>query len=765
VLVGFASYRNPLARGLDLPQTIRYALFVGVPKLTFELQMDSHTSLYYFLLMLKSFLVRQDLLDEKQTFKLNQYLDYLEKIRYVASDKLLPQVKAKVHEIYQFTKSLLTDAVVEKINQSDDVSLKIHEGKITLITADITGYIQASGRTSRLYAGGLTQGLAYLLVDDLKAFNSLRKKARQFYEEIQFIPASEIDLDQILQQIDRDRELVRKVLRAEITLQTDALATATVVVESPNKARTIANFFGKPLRRRIHSIDIYEIATQDMILNIVASKGHLFDLNKERGYYGILKENDYFVPVYEPIDQDRQQIVWALQKIAAETSRVFIATDPDTEGEKIAFDIMLQLRPFQPHIERAEFHEVSQKAFVNAIKNPRQVSMPLVKAQLVRRISDRWIGFKISQYIQKQFQNPSLSAGRVQTPVLGWIIQREQEAKKNVYIFGVKINGLQVEFQDENWQKISELYFKAKKVTVQILEQKEQKLWHKPLATDTMLRAAAEKLGFSPDKTMKLAQDLFEAGLITYHRTDSIRVSPNGLNVAKQYISENFGEELFEPHTFASAGGAHECIRPVRPVDALELRTHFKLTEQKNITEQHLKLYDLIFRQFIASQMKPTVVLQTTALFTVENHQTQLSFPSKVLEHGADLLIPVKTYDISPGQYPITYKYTRKQPAAPRFTFATIIAEMKNKGIGRPSTYAITIQKLLDRKYIVEKNGKLFPTRLGIQVYSLLRQNPKHFHFVNENFTRELEELMDQVESGEQDWQQIIADLFGEIMA
>ncbi|NPA52876.1 MAG: reverse gyrase [Aquificae bacterium] len=771
VAVGFASYRNPLARGVDLPDVIRYALFIGVPKLMFNISIEEKfTHLYYFLLIITPFLVKKRLIDWKTQTKLYENINFLKNYSFLPVEKLPQDKLQKLKEIQQFTISLLQqEEIFNAIKNSPEVTIKEEQGNFILITADVTGYIQASGRTSRLYPGGLTKGLSYLLVDDEKAFFSLQKKVRWFSEDIEFKPVSQVNLKQILKMIDKDREKVKKLLAGEyIPEEKQSFKTTLIIVESPNKARTISSFFGRPLRRKLKHVDAYEIAVGERFLTIVASKGHLYDLNKEQYYYGVLKKENIYIPIFEPIEennQNKKDIIDSIRELDLEVKEIFIATDPDTEGEKIAFDIFLNSLPYNPTIKRAEFHEVTKKAFLEAIQYPREIDESLVKAQLVRRIADRWIGFTISQYVQKKLHKHWLSAGRVQTPVLEWIVNRTDEAKQKVAVIRILIQDYPIEFIFEDKKEGKQFFKTLESITIEEKEKKSEELFEKPFSTDTLLSQASSKLKYPPQKTMELAQELFETGFITYHRTDSIRVSPVGVSVAKEYIIDNFGEEYLKIRTFSTAGGAHECIRPTRPIDAEELKSVIITMNISNITKDHINLYDLIFRQFIASQMRETVVEKTVYIIKAQNIEKTEEVITNIIKDGYNLILPIKTYKIEAGKYEVTNtkKFSLK-PKVPYYTYATVIQDMKEKGIGRPSTYAVTIEKLLEKHYIIERNGYLFPTKLGRLVIKIIKAREDFYRFVNENFTRELEELMDKVEKNQIDYEKILDELFKEVI-
>ena len=743
VLVGTSSYNNPLARGIDLPERVRYAIFIGVPRIELPLRYkESFSSLITLLRIILPYLSKSSVFDKKKIRELTEQFRKIEGYKTPSYEKLPSKVQKTVFELIGFLDLLFQDkSFLSKIKESEDVPLKIDEqGQIVAVIPDITGYIQASGRTSRLFMDRLTRGLSYIIVDDKKALNALVKKLRFVSEEVQLKSIEEVDIEKTLREIDEDR---KKEFRKDGAKQ--KIKSTLIIVESPNKARTIAQFFGNPSRRRINRLEIYEIPIQQRHLIITASRGHIFDLNKTEGLYGVVTKNGGFLPVFEVIDEYREEVIKALREIALEVDEVFIATDPDTEGEKIAYDILLSIRPYQRHIKRAEFHEVTKRAFMEAINNPRAVDFNLVKAQLLRRIADRWIGFEVSKYLQKTFQKSWLSAGRVQSPVLSWIIKRDTESKKRIPTVRLELDTFQVNFEFENVKDARQFYESVKKVRIEVLEKKTDQFNVQPFSTHSLLREAASVLRFSPQQTMQFAQDLFEAGLITYHRTDSIRVSHVGLNIASVYIKEHFGEDFLKLRSFSESEGAHECIRPTKPVSADELLEQ-SLFNLKDITYQHLRLYDLIFKHFMASQMKPAKLEKAKLRVIAENRETELELITQILEDGNNLLIPVKTSEIEKESLDVKDKELFYRPATALFNFASLIQEMKNKGIGRPSTYAVTIQKLLDRGYVIEKKGLLIPTKLGRSVQEIIEKNKKLAPFVDESFTRQLERYMDDVE-------------------
>ncbi|BAL81683.1 reverse gyrase [Caldisericum exile] len=768
VLVGFSTYRNPLARGIDLPSVIRYALFVGVPKIKFSLSAtEGNRGLYYAILMLAPHITRKKILKDSEVAKIYRYLNILKRYSNVIEESGdNPYQKAYAEAVNYFKELFKREDIVKIIEETPDIALQRKGNELSFVVVDTTGYIQASGRTSRLIATGLTKGLSLILTNDLKALLVLGKKLKWFIEDALLLPYETVNIESILKEIDDDRALVRKIESGFLTDVEPKFDTKLVIVESPNKARTIASFYGKPIRRRIGNLDAFEIIMKDTILTIAASKGHILDLNKTEGYFGVLKRDGIFIPLFEPIDEDKENILKSLRRLSLEVNEVLLASDPDTEGEKISYDLWLNLSPYANHIKRIEFHEVTKHAFEDAIKNPRNLNINLVKAQFLRRIADRFVGFTVSQYIQKEKGLKTLSAGRVQTPVLEWIVNRGIEAsKKNPYL-RVFFSSKTVEFKLESTLNKEEID-KVKTIYVKILDRHKENLFVKPFETYTLLKEASNKLKLPSFTIMQLAQDLFEMGLITYHRTDSIKVSETGVRIAKEYIEENFGSEFVKIRMHSQTQGAHECIRPTKAMDVEELKSYLTINPILGITPMHLKLYDLIFRQFIASQMKDTVVEGGKVLYSLNIGSLTLQKEEEVnigiVEEGFNKIHPVEIYPVSEGIIPIENKLLIRKSDVPFYTHATIIEEMEKKGIGRPSTYAITIEKLIARKYVIDKKGFLIPTKLGAEIVNLIKKNMKISPFVSEGYTKELEQKMDKIEQGSGDYNKEIEKIFNDL--
>ena len=771
VVIGISSYRNPLARGLDLPHVVRYAVFYGVPKIKVSLKVDTSVShLLWALLSIRPLVSKDEELKENLK-KLDGWIQKLRRYSFLSEEFIekTPDLKERIDnlrkEIYEFLKE---PKLIEKIKSSDEITLRVEGDNYTLVVADVTGYLQASGRTSRMYAGGLTKGLSLILVDDEKALKNLEKKVRWFNQDIEFKDVSSVNLPEVFKEIDEDREKVRKVLSGEVKAELkEQVKPVLVVVESPNKARTIANFFGKPVSRKVEGIDLLEVLVGDIYLMITASLGHVLDLVKDKAFHGVEVKNGDFIPIYEPIE-GKDKIIKGLREIAKEVESVLIGTDPDTEGEKIGWDLGEILSPYIRNIKRIEFHEVTRKAIRNAIAEPRTFNENLVKAQLVRRIADRWVGFEVSRLLQNAFDKSWLSGGRVQIPVLGWIIEREKEyrKKKHVVYITFKEDGrwLRIDYEFENKKEAKEFFESLKEIEVEVLsETEETRTPPPPFTTDAMLKAASDTYRFSVPKTMQLAQELFEYGLITYHRTDSTRVSDVGIGVAKEWISEEFGKEFFYPRTWGE-GGAHECIRPTKPLDVEELRSMIYAGQLQNLSREHLLLYELIFKRFMASQMKPIKVKTKKVKIKALGREKELTLTTEITEEGFNKLQKVELNPDLKGKVNVEDKKELKSvPRAYLYTQGSLVEEMKRRGIGRPSTYATIVSKLLERGYVIERNGFLIPTKLGKQVYEFLKSREKIMPFVSEEFTRKLEKLMDEVEEGKQDYKKIFEELYKEV--
>ncbi len=754
VIVGISSYRNPLARGVDLPHVIRYAIFYGVPKIVIPLKFE--TNFTHFVWALASI----------RPYIAKNLPNLLEKV-----DSLIEKVnkyKSKIETIKDELEGFFTSPEIKNLlENSEEITLRKENDMYQLIVSDITGYLQASGRTSRMFAGNISKGLSLIIVDDKRAFNHLLRKIKWFNQELNFIPIEKIDLKKVIIEIDEDRKKIKSIREGKGKFSSKQILNPVfIIVESPNKARTIANFFGKPIRRRIGEIECLETSFKDKYLIISASFGHILDLSQNGGIHGVLVD-EHVIPIYEPI-KEKNNIIDGLKKIAQESFEIFVATDPDTEGEKIGWDIKELLTPFVNKIARMEFHEVTKNAIIEALNNPRKFNENLVKAQIVRRISDRWIGFEFSQFLWKVFGQTTFSAGRVQTPVLGWIIKREAEYKKKIYKIAILIaennKNLAIDFAFDDYKSAKEFFRDLNEIEIEIVEIKDKLLNpYPPYRTDTLLKHASDKYHFSLSMTMSLLQSLFENGFITYHRTDSIRVSNAGLSLAKEFIYEEYGKEFFSPRTWAQ-GGAHECIRPTKLITPEEFNSVIISSNTNEINKKHFLIYKLIFDRFIASQMKQVKVKEANVKIKALDKEKKINFNIAIIENGWNLIYPIEIHPLITGKVKIIDRKKLKiQPKAYLYTQGELVNEMKVKGIGRPSTYATIIEKLFMRNYIKEKNGFIFPTPLGKKVFEFLNNHEKIKKFISEDFTRELEKLMDEVEEAKIDYEVLLKDLFKKI--
>jgi reverse gyrase len=788
VAVGLSHLSNPLLRGIDLPFALKYAIFVGVPKHLLPLSKEkdrlvleeSPSHLCNLLLNLMPLFET-----EEERIKALSYISYLKRYLTMKPEQL-PQYEGlyqRVLQIKGFLEERLSNpAFISALNQREDVYLTVdEEGRPSLVVGNAQVYLQGSGRVSRLTAKGLLPGLSIILVDSPKALRSLEKRLRFYLGE-----------EPRLKQITKEEavSLLKRVEEERTSLETRELdfKNYLLIVESPHKAKTIANFFGKPSVRRLNTIVVYEIPLENTLLSVCASLGHVYNLVKRTGIFGVLPENGHFHPIFDSIKLDKEtgdqlvddeiedkqdifdkwEIIEDLRRLSYCVDGIFVASDPDAEGEKIAYDLFVSLRPFQSLIKRLEFHEVTPKALRAALSAPQEFNLNRVKAQLARRVADRWVGFTLSQELWKAFNKHTLSAGRVQTPVLGWVIKRAEEAKQNKYRLTFTIGETKF-YHDFEEEALAKRVFEELKdgLTLKVEEFFEDEVSPPPpYTTDTILEDAFQLLRFSTSHTMSLLQELFELGLITYHRTDSTRISEVGrFQVAKPFISQNFGEDYFYPREWTSPG-AHEGIRPTNPWDVAEikLRVAHGLLSFKNARDS-FRLYDLIFRRFMASQMKKARVRKAKLTFKVPSYEWQEEVVWEVLDSGFDRIWG-KIQALKPLLGDVEGSILLREVAAelraiPKtylYNQGTLIQEMKRRGLGRPSTYAEIVSTLLARRYIYElKTGGLIPTPLGKKVYEYLVS--RYPFYVSEEFTRSLEEFMDKVEEGQAKWDEICQSL------
>ncbi len=547
------------------------------------------------------------------------------------------------------------------------------------------------------------------------------------------------------------------------------MANNLIIVESPAKARTIKNFLGKD----------YEV---------IASKGHIRDLPKTS--FGIKIEDNKFIPEYR-VTTDHQKIAKELKEKAKKAKTIYIATDEDREGEAIGYHIAHVIGKNPKELPRIVFHEITKSAIKNALQNPRTIDINRVNAQQARRLLDRIVGYKLSPLLNKKIQK-GLSAGRVQSAALKLVVDREREIKafkpqeywsiegifKNIEGNLIKYNGKKLEKFDIKTEKEAENIVKELKSCEYVVREIETKTTTvkspAPFMTSTLQQVASSELGFSPKKTMQIAQKLYEGvktpvgetGIITYMRTDSLNIAQEAQSAALEYIKQNIGKEYAQAKKYSTksqnAQEAHEAIRPVDVrLSPDELKNYLKPDE--------LKLYRLIFNRFLASQMKDAKFETQNIYISNEKGEFKISGRKLTFEGfykvygkpSANTLLPEfeKNEKLTPSEIKATQHFT-KPPE--RFTEASLIKKLESLGIGRPSTYAPTITLLQNRHYVEVKDKKLHPSEIAFTVIEVLE---KHFpKIVDANFTANMEEMLDSVAEAKKDWQEILKEFFEPFM-
>ncbi|MCS7200915.1 MAG: reverse gyrase [Patescibacteria group bacterium] len=790
IIVGFSNIRNPLTRGIDIPERVRYALFVGVPKFKLPLK-SNYSPLHLFLLGLS---LREILEDEEKKSLIEKNLNFLKKISFLKEEQVLEDenLKAKIEPIKKVYDQILADRkkLIQKISRHPNLTLEIKGDYLLLIISDPRGYLQASGRTSRLFPLGLTKGLSLILVEDEKTLKHLNNKLRIIGYDPNFRKIDQIDLKKVIEEIDNDREIIKKIQRGEEMQGQDPIKTALIIVESPTKAKTIANFFGKPARRSKGQVNFYEISLGNLHLNICATLGHFVDLVHNKNFYGVKKEGNHFIPIFQiakicrgcqrHLDEEenvcqvcqsnefitKRELVEYLKDVASEVNQIYLATDPDAEGEKIAFDLFAYLYPINRNIARIKLHEITRAEFLKKIKQPEEINLNLVKSQLVRRISDRWIGFKLSEEIQKNFKNLNLSAGRVQTPVLGWILEKEKRIKNKHYQIKVITDNITTIFFSNNLNTVRKLKSKFKEgglnLEIESVDKKIEKINPlPPYETGDLLKDAFSFFRFDTQLTMRLAQELFESGLITYHRTDSTFISSFGQNIAREYLEKNNLTNIFEPRYWGKSG-THEAIRPTRPVDVQDLIEESIINPQRNLSKKHFQLYGLIFNRFISSQMKESKAQKEEFLIKLNNlTKKEIVFTKIEEENHLKFFRNIRMSNLIAGIFKVQNLSCKKVSKEFHYTQGQLIDEMKKKGLGRPSTYSLIVQTITERKYIIDRSGYLIPTSWGERIHNYLQE--KYPDLISEKYTIKLEKKMDLVAEGKVNYQNILSQTFTRI--
>ena len=542
-----------------------------------------------------------------------------------------------------------------------------------------------------------------------------------------------------------------------------------VIVESPSKAKTIGKYLGSSYK-------------------VIASVGHIRDLPKSK--LGIDIEND-FEPNYIPI-RGKGDLIKELKKEAKAAKKVYLATDPDREGEAISWHLAYLLGIDANTPCRIVFNEITKDAIKNAVKNPRPIDLRLVDAQQARRVLDRLVGYQISPLLWRKIKR-GLSAGRVQSAALKIICDRENQIKafepkeywninvafKKGKTFTAKLaeykgKKIAIGSREESDRILSDLAA-GRYIASEITKKQRSRKPFAPFTTSSLQQDAANKLGFTTKKTMMVSQQLYEGvevkgqgtvGLVTYIRTDSVRISAEAKAMAKQYIEDNFGSRYAANNIYTNKKkdiqDAHEAIRPSRiTLDPESIKD--------SLTKEQYSLYKLIWTRFLASQMAAAVfdgmqVNITNGDYCLKASGSKLVFDGyqKIyapnLEEDKDKLLP----EIEEGEELKAEKAEGEQkftePPA-RFTEASLVKELEERNIGRPSTYAPIIATILERKYIVREKKVLVPTDLGFVVTGLMEEYFKEI--VDAGFTAEMEDKLDDVEAKDLDWKKIIRDFYG----
>ena len=549
--------------------------------------------------------------------------------------------------------------------------------------------------------------------------------------------------------------------------------TDLVIVESPSKAKTIGKYLGPG----------YEVK---------ASMGHVRDLLKSKLSVDI---EAGFIPNYQPI-KGKEETISELKKAAKKSNKVYLATDPDREGEAISWHLKELLNIPDDKVYRVTFNEITKKVVNESIAQPRPIDQNLVDAQQARRILDRIVGYQLSPLLWRKIRR-GLSAGRVQSVATRLVIEKEEEIRAfvpqeywsieaNLERVSPNLGSFQAQFygrekkmelhsQEETEQVMREV--QAQKFTVaKVKRQEKNRSPAPPFTTSTLQQEASHKLNMTPARTMSIAQQLYEGldiqgegtvGLITYMRTDSLRLSEEALNAARTFIETRYGTEYYPPQTrhYKSKGNAQDAHEAIRPSDVNLVPDEIK----KSLTAEQYKLYKLIWSRFLACQMANAVydsiaidsesagyVFRATrsslkfsgykAVYEDDRDEEGVQSPLPDLKEGE----PLDLKGLKPGQH-----FT--QPPA-RYTEASLIRALEEKGIGRPSTYAPTISTILNREYVVKEGKALRPTPLGEVVTGLMKD--KFQDIVDPAFTAQMEERLDQVEEGNANWKQVLSSFY-----
>ena len=554
------------------------------------------------------------------------------------------------------------------------------------------------------------------------------------------------------------------------------MANKLVIVESPAKAKTIGKFLGRGYK-------------------VEASQGHVRDMPKSQ--IGVDVEHG-FEPKYITI-RGRGEILNRIRKEARSASKIYLATDPDREGEAISWHLANVLGIAEDAPCRIEFHEVTSKAVKAAVKNPRTINMDLVNAQQARRVLDRLIGYKISPLLWRKVKK-GLSAGRVQSVATKMICDREEEidifvpeeywtisapftigkAKVSARFTGFGGDKAELHNQQEAQAVVDACRDATFRVSI-IKKGERRKYPAAPFTTSNLQQEASRKLGFTTQKTMQIAQQLYEGveiagegsqGLVTYIRTDSTRIADEALEAVRAMIADNYSAEYLpeKPNIYKTRSSAQDAHEAIRPTDILRRPDAIKAS----LSRDQFKLYKLIYERFVSSQMTPAVYdtlsvdidASTGARFHFNAQKLRFAGFTAVYEESQDDAAEEASVNNLPElEEGMTAEAGEIQPdqhftqPPPRYTEASLVRTLEEKGIGRPSTYAPTISTIISRGYVARENKRLIPTELGKIVNDMMCKNFPNI--VDIAFTAGMEEELDEVEAGKAEWHGVIADFYG----
>jgi DNA topoisomerase-1 len=543
-----------------------------------------------------------------------------------------------------------------------------------------------------------------------------------------------------------------------------------IIVESPAKARTIKTFLGKD----------YEV---------IASKGHIRDLPKSRFGISIDEETKHLVPAYL-VAKENSAIVKEIKTLAKKADVIYIATDEDREGEAIGWHIAHAIKKDPKTLPRIVFHEITKTAIQHALDSARKIDMNMVNAQQARRMLDRVVGYKLSPLLASKIQK-GLSGGRVQSSTLKLVIDREREIKAFIpveywtmdTVFKKDIEATLITHMGDKLTKMSiENKNDANTITKSIkndnfiiskIETKKRKSsTPPPFMTSTLQQTASSKLGLTPKKTMMVAQSLYEgvktpngtSGVITYMRTDSLNLAQEAVSAVREIIQNRYGQKYLPPEPkfynkkAKNAQEAHEAIRPTMLDFTPEIAQSFLKADE-------IKLYRLIYERFMACQMQDAQFEQQSIIFTGDENEFRASGRKLIFDgfyavtgaEDKDKLLPTLTQGDKAEIQTLQAQQHYTEPPA-RYSEASLIKKLESEGVGRPSTYAPTIATLSSRTYVNIEKKQIVPTEIAFTVTDMLEKN--FANIVDISFTANMEEKLDEISDGTNDWQKLLSDFY-----